>query len=654
MRRNTTFRRPPVAYGGVNENTSPAYTPITQLAVGDNARLGKLFQLDKRGGSSFLTAYAACRITNMIQCVIDGVERVMAVGRDTGDSFARLISIVGVFATAQTTTAIVTGLSTTVNTCLVPAKNQLFILDGTTNRVWDGTNVKTIGDVAPSAAPAGVSATGGSLTLSGSYTAGYTHYHSVYGNESPMTTLGTTLMGTSAGKITWTVLSGSATKYDTIKLYRTGANQDLLFYDTSAAITATTLISSQSDAALQSNEYWDDSLDNVQPVVCKYASWIGSRMYYTGNDTFKNRVWISKVGVDGQSYPESIPPTQFVDCEASDSDEIVGIASVGTPTRGALAFVLKQRSCGLIREVQTNIFRYERLLDARGGVSHYTIIANAINGLTVWLGNDDVYATDGERCYGTCSDLKPSIKNINKLKAEFFSAVLNSEKDEVHFSVTEDTMVDWPNMILCADVRRMKDGSKTQPDWFKWRQVDSTYTGLQFCSLLRAKDDDGNFHLIGGTSDDSGNGNILEYDVGTSDASGASGATTTAIPFIVQFPADDGGSPEADKTFGDCAITLKSTVDSTTITCSMIRDLGDSPVQSRNLAVDTGGFMLDDDYIVVDPTDTDGDYLGGDDTVTVHYCPHFRAKWASLVIEQYDADTDLSLLFHSITAQGQR
>ena len=152
MRRNTTFRRPPVAYGGVNENTSPAYTPITQLAVGDNARLGKLFQLDKRGGSSYRTAYANCRITNMIQCVIAGVERVMAVGRDTGDSFVHLVSISGMFATAQTTTAIVTGLATTNNCCLVPVKNQLFIFDGVTNRVWDGTNVKTVGDSAPSAA----------------------------------------------------------------------------------------------------------------------------------------------------------------------------------------------------------------------------------------------------------------------------------------------------------------------------------------------------------------------------------------------------------------------------------------------------------------------------------------------------------------------
>lgn len=409
----------------------------------------------KRGGaaSQLGSAWTGRSITAGIEFLgASGSKKVVLFGATASATSGKLA-----YDNSGTMSDIKTSLSESARPSLVQHGNLLFFYNGSdTPFLYDGSGTRQVGITAPTNAPTIATATGGSLTASQTYIWAYTYYNSVTGAESsPSPLSATTSMGTDT-KATLTVTAGSSTTADTIRVWRTVASGNILFLDTTDAISATSIVSTKADSALSSTQL---ELDNTRITTWDSAPefpLVAQQRVFLKTD--RNKVRWSKISQSGP-MPESFEAIAEADTTGTygSADDIVGLAKAGD-----IPIVLKEQSIGMLEAIgvgqflQVNdpvTYQYKEIADSVGAVSHWAAVD--VFGECIFLARDNIYGTRGQ-----LGDLRPVANSISATirtlgfsptQVKRISAINDTNLKQVLFSVFTSTSATEPTFILVGD-----------------------------------------------------------------------------------------------------------------------------------------------------------------------------------------------------------
>lgn len=514
-------------------------------------------------------------------------------------------------------------LSETARPSLVQFKDLLFFYNGVDDFVYDGTNTRQIGITPPASAPALASNVNGSLTATATYYFAYTYYNSVTGAESSPSPLSSIVVAADPNDgVTATVVAGDAATADTIRLYRTIANQPVLYLDTTAAIGSTSIQSTQADAGLGI----ELELDNTRLATYgqfKYAEVIGSRVAVTGDVDIPSRVHFSAIGQEGPK-PESFRATHFVDCESSKGRRD---ANVGIRAANEFPVVLKKESVGRIEQVGANdvsraddpvIFQYKELSSAVTSVSHFA--ACNVYGELIWMGKDNVYGTDATQVRPVADSIASTIQSFNFDDADELTGYNDKTNRRVIFTVKSDS-------------------TKTEPDWavvgsyvnypeFYW----TIYKGYSFGDIF---DIPSLGRIYAGNLAD--NGKVYRLNVGDND-------DTAAIEWKFVTGPMHFGLPEEEKLYTLDLVDAVGSGSNYNLSARSIYNYSGSEVESGLLNMSQGVAQWDqvnwDEF----------DWASVTPGTLRHFC-HTKAFAKQLVLENNNADEPVTIYGYSIIAR---
>ena len=168
----------------------------------------------------------------------------------------------------------------------------------------DGTNTRSWGISAPSAAP--TTAIGAAGSLSGAYFSAYTYARVVgssVAHESNPSPNGTTRT-LSSQTLDTTVVASTDPDVTNIRLYRTIAGGSSLLFDQQVANAGATINSTQADTSLGTAVETDNNVPNNMSWVAEFQSHVwGCR-----DSSNPHYLWYSK-----RFRPESFPLSQFLE-----------------------------------------------------------------------------------------------------------------------------------------------------------------------------------------------------------------------------------------------------------------------------------------------------------------------------------------------------
>lgn len=437
----------------------------------------------------------------------------------------------------STPTTITSGLLDGVKPTFLQFRTLTFIFNGINNLVYNGVTTRQIGINAPSVGPTLITTIPGDLNTSGSYIWVYTYRNSTLGSESsPSLPSEIIPVGDDAATsgARFSVNPGDSSLADTIRVYRTTSGGQTFFVEQDLAISATSFDSILSDASLGNELELDNSrLDSPG----KFAIINDSRMIVGGFTNNPNRLRFSKVGINGP-MPESFQAADFCDCNQNDGDQIVGLGVAGTTV-----IVVKERSVGKLVKIATSSFGlertgsqkyiYEEISNGVTGLSHHTIVSQ--DGLTVWMGRDDFYGTDGSNIYRLGKRVRNTLKSLNFSQAHKFSVINKTDTQQLIWSVCRPGEVE-PDFQFMGHYR---NAGKLAFTYYKPGTNTTTHPGLQAASLFEVTLNKEKKIWFGASS---ATGLSFQMDTGTSD-------NTAAIYWDVRLPWEDGGRPAAKKMF---------------------------------------------------------------------------------------------------------
>lgn len=557
-----------------------------------------------------------------------GIDRQVIFGTDgTGAG-----GVIG-YNNAGTVSVIQSGLVGTVRPVLTQFFDLLFFYNGPdTPLLYDGTNVRNVGIAAPGSAPTYTSQSGGgALTLLGSYVYAYTYYNSVTGAESSPSPFTVPLTLTGANNaIQLGVTAGDPTYADTIRLYRTFANQaGPLYLDQEAAIGSTALNSTVVDQGLGDQLEIDNSRIEDLTDSAKYATNIQNRVFLKSGS---NELRWSKIGQNGP-MPESfeIKATTRTIGRFGAADDIVGINRISqTP------IVLKERSLGRLDQVgipdngqssDNVIYEYKEISDAHSAVSHWA--AAQVRNELLFLGKDNIYATDGVNVRSVADTVKATIKTLGFTSAqrERLSAINDVQNSRILFQVFSSPGATNPDMVLVGDYQLYPE--------FRWTFYDQNsnstlYPSFQAGSFFQVVNaSTGQFDVYMGNS--TKNGKMYQINSGTNDDS-------KAIPMYLASRPYSGDSPLKDKLYKLSEIQVKGNGGSYDLTICAMFDLSVSEEECIPLSLDAGAFLYDAVNSIYD-TATYSD----ESIIALDYHLHRRCKFVQIIFKQLDADAPIDL-----------
>lgn len=379
-----------------------------------------------------------------------GVNQTVIFATDNSGSGGRLGYVSG-----GSVVDIVTGLSGTLRPAFAQFDTRLFFYNGsTTPLLYDGSGTRQIGITAPVSAPTLAQGTSGSLTQLGTYIYAYTYYNSVTGAESSPSPLSasTTLTGAN-DDFTLTIAAGDSSTADTIRIYRTVANGNILFLDGTAAIGATSYLSTVSDSGLGQQIELDNSRITDWSTSPKYPVIADNRVFVVTGD---NEVRFSKIGQDGP-MPESFQTTAFVPTTGGFGayDKIVGLNKINqTP------IVIKELSIGRLEPIGTQEFVatdpvqyvYREISTTVGGVAHEA--ACQVLGELIFVAKENIYATDGINVRPIADSIQSTIRELGFSNAQRpkMSCINDKENRRIYVSVFNGGETD-PSIVLVGDYR---------------------------------------------------------------------------------------------------------------------------------------------------------------------------------------------------------
>jgi len=382
----------------------------------------------------------------------------------------------GVFTPLKNPSNVNLALDPIVRPSFAQVGDSLFYLDGSgdpeTPFVYEanGEYTRPMGIIAPAAAPTGVLAVGTDLNV-GDYLYAYTY--AFYLNdqliaESSPSELSATITTTGGNQnVTLTLaaypLYASANlSHLTIqtRIWRTVVNGSVLFLEGEVAGNTTTYLSNVSDDGLLSEQI---PLDNTR--LQDYTDYDKARFPVVARNRLvvfhpeQNRGRFSKIGVNGP-LPESFPVQNEFSVEGryGAADGMIGAGQIkGVP------IILKERSIGRLEEVglpdlgnsEDNVtYIYREISEVTGAVSHHAQCQ--VFDELVFLGRDNVYATDGQNVRPIAIQIQNLIKaaDFNGNKAYRTSAINDTKNRRIYIQIFKATTSQDPDLTLVGDYQQ--------------------------------------------------------------------------------------------------------------------------------------------------------------------------------------------------------
>jgi len=359
--------------------------------------------------------------------------------------------------------------------------DALFYLDGSgdpeTPFVYEANGVFTreMGIDPPAAAPTGVAAVGTDLNV-GDYIYAYTYAFyrvTTQGDftliaESSPSELSATISTTAGNQnVTLTVApyplyANANLSHLTIRtrIWRTVVNGSVLFLEKEESGNIASYTSDKSDNELLSEQM---PFDNTR--LTEYLDYGKARFPIVARNRLlvfhpeQNRGRFSKIGVNGP-LPESFPvQNEFsVEGKYGSADALIGAGQIkGVP------IILKERSIGRLEEIglpdlgnsdDNVVYVYREISEVTGAVSHHAQCQ--VYDELVFLGRDNVYATDGQNVRPIALQIQNLIKgaDFSGNKAFRISAINDTKNRRVYIQIFKTTTSLHPDLTLVGDYQQ--------------------------------------------------------------------------------------------------------------------------------------------------------------------------------------------------------
>jgi hypothetical protein len=531
-----------------------------------------------------------------------------------------------------------TGLSAAARGAFVQLNTLLAYFNGSDAPViYDGTNTRQMGITAPTNAATGSQGTSGSLTALATYSYAYTYYNSATGAESSPSPLYTVTLTGANDDVTLTVTAGSAATADTIRIYRTVANGNQLFLEGTAAIGATSFNSTAADSALTAPIELDNSrvtafVPSLNAIQAQFPVVVANRLFVK---TDRNVVRFSKIGQSGPMF-ESFQVQAAAYCKGThgDTDDVVGNGKAGD-----IPIVIKQRSFGRLEAVGNPfqaatdpvLYVYTEMSDTVGGLSHWA--GGEANGEYLWLGRDNVYATDG-RSFRTVADrLSSLIQSLGFLASQEtkVSFINDTKNQRVLFSVFSSFSATYPDYQLVGDYRKKDESGRPFYRWTTYRPGtnSNTHPGIRAGCFWRSKSaTDGSMLVYAGNIE--ANGQFYLLNDGDDDRG-------SGIHFRLKGRADHQGNPLEKKLYKFTRFHAQGDGNDYDLTVSSIYDLSGSEEDPETFSLVAPGSGIWDTGLWDVATWADAS-LG-----RYQYDVHRKAEFQELVFENTGADEPVTI-----------
>lgn len=585
-------------FKGVDSTSSISNMDVLALREANNADIEDNGSIKKRKGyAQKLTSTWGSRLIHQgLEFKHGSNVKLLVAGRESGAG-------TGILGKVDANFAAVTTINSGLNNqrpSLFSFKNLAFFYNGTNDFLYDGTGgvnpdeVRQIGITAPTNAPTLASTANGSLTVGASYLVCYTYYNANTGAESSPSPLSSpvTIAADPNDGITVNYTDADVNTATHVNFYRTVANGAVLLFDKSVATGSTSTTLTQADAGLgrQLEE------DHTRPGVWgnfKYGWVAENRVFLTGLSTNPNRVHISSITATGP-HPESFPAKNLVDCQSSLGDLD---ANLGGGMAGDATIVLKKHSVGRIEKIGVDtttdpsdpvLFAYREISRATTALSHFA--ACNVFGEYIWLGKDNIYATDGVSVRSIADTIREDILVFNLAVDDTASAFNDIQNQRVYFSCKSSVSATEPDVVIVGKYKKTNLTDVEQPSLFRsvlefsWTFYTkgtnpSTHPGI-FASCFFESNEFATAHMIlWGTGKFTGK--LYELNSGnTDDGSG--------IYFLVRFAPVSFGLDEEEKLYIKDLITLYGSGADYDVVAESLYGFTDSTVETQNINLQTG------------------------------------------------------------------
>lgn len=437
--RNETDVQYPSFVNGVDNTTAIGSKELAgTISVGDNTDLVEDDLAKKRAGYTPVTTWSNYIGRGGLEYVgTSGVRRILVYGEQsvlTGST-----GILGYFTGSSAPTTLQTGLRDGIKPSFVQFKNLAFLFNGFDNLLIEDTTVRRIGIPAPASAPTLTTTISGDKVPSGGYFFAYSYYNSRTGAESTLSPASSTFVAgatASSAGFRLGIIAGDSSLADQIRIYSSYSGGSVLFLEDTIPVSSTSYDAIAADASLIREAELDNSL---LPEPAKYAIIADNRIFVAGFASNPNRVMYSKQGIDGP-MPESYQAADFIDCNINDGDIIVGLSKAGDNV-----IVIKERSVGRLIRVQSETgglerqgsikYLYEEISSEVTGVSHH--LAFSLDNISIWLGRDDLYGTDGGQIFRFGKRILKTIRNLDFTQTHKWSCTINTSTKQFLIAVTK-------------------------------------------------------------------------------------------------------------------------------------------------------------------------------------------------------------------------
>ena len=428
-----------------------------------------------------------------------------------------------------------------------------------------------------------------------------------------------------------------------IRIFRTVVNGSILFWekDEDGSSTTQTLESTAADAALQSEqisvdntrlqEYGSDYNQARFPVVVR------NRLLVFHKN--KNKGRFSKLGFHGP-LPESFPvQNEFsVEGQFGASDSVVGAGQIkGIP------IVLKERSIGKLEEIgipdlgrseDSVAYIYREISQYIGAVSHFA--QTQVFDELIFLGRDNVYATDGQNVRPVAKSIQETIRNCNFSGDRIYkiSAINDTKYKRIYIQVFKDAGASNPNLTLVGDYQQYPEFR-----WTTYGEGDdaAVYPGIVAgCFWQTEATANGGLDIYFGNCVD----NSKYYKMNTNYSDEFSDGTLAPIYMKVVSRPYMFGQPMVEKLYKNARIFVEASNDTYEFEFCSIYDLGASEEFCESFTIAGIGTTWDDyDWA---PSSNPELLWSGPALQEKVYDPHRKAKTMQLVFKQTEYATTTS------------
>jgi len=504
--RNLLVERNYQNFGGVNTTSAVTNLEISQASQINNGELTTTGSIKKRQGYIPLNgvAWNTNKIRLIKEYVRSGAENQMiAFGTDSAGTSGAIAQLSGAAYASGSSFSEILSVTSLKRPSMLQFEDIFFVFNGTEDKVWDGTDGYQIGITAPTVAPTGVAANGGKLN-SGDYLFAYCYYNSSTGATSNIKLVAAAVTVVADQKITVTNTAGDSDTADKVRWFRTVVNGSQLFWEKDVDITSTGTdlgdAEEDRDSVIIVNTLAE--YDNDRPPSSSIAHKIGNRIFMLDEDN-KNNVYFTKVSNQHGSMPQSVPAENYSQCDPDDGDECVGINDAN-----GIPLIFKERSFGRLVQTGESTYIYKKIADVEC-LSHHCIAKQGQN--VVWLSRSNCHMSDGQSVIKTGDQVESTIKGLNFTSGSNFSGMLVNNKQQVLFSVCDDSVGTDGE----CDIVMVGDFKKQSMAWLLYEPKGDSYPAIQAASFgTRIGDSNIIEYLFGNAK---GNGYAYKMDHGYTD-----------------------------------------------------------------------------------------------------------------------------------------